>query len=357
MLRIGFYLREINFRGIANSVYVYAKNNKLILKNKSIIFYNNKSVDNDKKAITAFKKEFKLIGINKIQKLEKKCENYKIDYCYFQRSGPKDYLLKNTKNIVHAVFPDKTRYHGDRFAYISEWLSINCSNKKYPFVPYPIKLFKTNQNLRNNLKIPKNSKVFGYHGGSSSFDLKFVKDVIKKISLVNNNIYFLFMNVNKFTNNNKIIFLSGTFDQKKKAKFINTCDAMIHARSVGESFGSSCAEFAIKNKPILTYGFCRQRAHYKICDDYIIPYYSFNDLMNKIKNFNIEKKYPHSDISKIFSEENTIKIFKKIFLSRKNFRNSINLNDRFYIFLFYLKKNYFYIRHKIYTIFYKIISK
>ena len=73
------------------------------------------------------------------------------------------------------------------------------------------------------------------------------------------------MNVNKFTNNNKIIFLSGTFDQKKKAKFINTCDAMIHARSVGESFGSSCAEFAIKNKPILTYGFCRQRAHYKIC--------------------------------------------------------------------------------------------
>jgi hypothetical protein len=26
---------------------------------------------------------------------------------------------------------------------------------------------------------------------------------------------------------------------------------MLHARSLGESFGVSCAEFAIKNKPIL----------------------------------------------------------------------------------------------------------
>ena len=31
---------------------------------------------------------------------------------------------------------------------------------------------------------------------------------------------------------------------------------MLHARSLGESFGISCAEFAVKDKPIFTYGYC-----------------------------------------------------------------------------------------------------
>ena len=33
-----------------------------------------------------------------------------------------------------------------------------------------------------------------------------------------------------------------------KKKFINTCDAMIYGRSLGESFGLSCGEFAIQIK-------------------------------------------------------------------------------------------------------------
>ena len=54
MLKVGFYLRELNFRGIANSIFIYAKNNQTILKNKSIIFYNSIALDNKKEAIKAF---------------------------------------------------------------------------------------------------------------------------------------------------------------------------------------------------------------------------------------------------------------------------------------------------------------
>ena len=61
------------------------------------------------------------------------------------------------------------------------------------------------------------------------------------------------------------LHVEGLGQQTQKVKFINTCNAMLHARSLGESFGLSCAEFAIKNKPIFTYGFCRQRAHFEIC--------------------------------------------------------------------------------------------
>ena len=51
MLKIGFYLNEINYRGISNSVYLFAKNNEKILKNKSIIFYWARSIDNEKEVI------------------------------------------------------------------------------------------------------------------------------------------------------------------------------------------------------------------------------------------------------------------------------------------------------------------
>ena len=91
-----------------------------------------------------------------------------------------EFLLKNCKNIVHAVFPEKSKYHGDSYTYVSNWLSKNCSRNKFSYVPLPVKLLKNNQDLRKKLKIPKNAKVFGYHGGPTSFDLNFVKDVVKK---------------------------------------------------------------------------------------------------------------------------------------------------------------------------------
>jgi len=355
MLKIGFYLNEINYRGISNSVFLFAKNNKKILKNESIIFYWSRSIDNKKEVIKKFKKNFKLYKVQDFKELDKISKKLKLDYCYFQRPGYQEYLLHNTKNIVHAVFPEKSRYHGDNYAYVSNWLSKNCSNKKLPYVPLPIKLKKNNQDFRKKLNIPKNAKVFGYHGGPTSFDLDFVKDAVKKISKKKDNIYFCFMNINKFFSHKRVFFLKGTFSEIQKVKFINTCDAMLHARSLGESFGISCAEFAIKRKPVLAYEFCRHRSHFEMCKQNIIPYHSFNDLINKLNKFNKQKKIKNLSLEKMCSEKNTIKKFNKIFL-KNNIKLSLNLLDYALIFSFYLKRNYFYLRHKIYINFYKIFK-
>ena len=180
MLKIGFYLNEINYRGISNSVFLFAKNNEKILKNKSIIFYWSRSIDNEKEVIKKFKKNFKLYKVKDFEELDNLSKKLKLDYCYFQRSGHEEFLLKNCKNIVHAVFPEKSKYHGDSYTYVSNWLSKNCSHNKFSYVPLPVKLLKNNQDLRKKLKIPKTAKVFGYHGGPTSFDLNFVKDVVKK---------------------------------------------------------------------------------------------------------------------------------------------------------------------------------
>ena len=89
MLKVGFYLRELNFRGIANTIYIYAKNNQEILKNKSIIFYNSTSLDNQTEAIKEFKKKFKIntnLIYNPLNKKEiLKKSNFKIKNKIFKK--------------------------------------------------------------------------------------------------------------------------------------------------------------------------------------------------------------------------------------------------------------------------------
>ena len=62
-MNVAFYIDEMNYRGVANSTYIYAINNKKILKNKSIIFYNKKNYRNKKEVIKKFKKKFISIGV------------------------------------------------------------------------------------------------------------------------------------------------------------------------------------------------------------------------------------------------------------------------------------------------------
>ena len=124
MLKVGFYLRELNFRGIANSIFIFAKTNQTILRNKSIIFYNSTALDNKTEAIKKFKKTFKTIKVSSLSELEKINKNLKLDYGYFQRDGAKDEIVNNSKNIIHAVFPQNPfQYHGSNYAFISKWLS------------------------------------------------------------------------------------------------------------------------------------------------------------------------------------------------------------------------------------------
>ena len=139
MLKVGFYLRELNFRGIANSIYIYARNNQNILKNKSIIFYNSTALDNRPEAIKEFKRKFKTIKVSSLNELERINKNLKLDYIYFQRDGAKDKIVNNSKNIIHAVFPQNIfQYHGSNYAFISKLLSKTCSNNKLPCDPSPV---------------------------------------------------------------------------------------------------------------------------------------------------------------------------------------------------------------------------
>jgi hypothetical protein len=177
-----------------------------------------------------------------------------------------------------------------------------------------IKNFDTSENMRLELNIPDFAIVFGRYGGKETFDIIFVHDVIKKILNERNNIYFLFMNTNKFYNHPKIIYLNGTTDMYIKKKFINTCNALLHARSCGETFGLTCGEFAVALKPVITYNGSKERNHINILNNKAILYNNFDELFDILNTFD-NNKYDMADNGYLFYNPiNIMKIFSDTYL-------------------------------------------
>lgn len=363
-MNIGFYLDEMNFRGVANSTYNYALYNQIILRNKSIIFYDAVNLNHQKSVISKFKKKFKLVKVKNFWAIENFKKKLKLDYIYIQKSGNNDdYFLPKIKTLIHSVYPQKFgNFHGHKYAYISEWMSKKFSAGNISYVPYIVSLKKTKKNLKKKLRIKKNQIVFGYHGGQSSFDLKFVQDCVKKIVKKRKDIIFIFLNIVKFANHPQIIFLPGSSDETYKKIFMNTCDAMLYARSLGESFGLSIAEFSLLNKKIIYYKFNRHRSHvFNLSKHYLLEYSSSSELFKILNNFD-KKKLPNSynayNKYKEYTPQKVMLLFKKVFLTKKNLITKISIFEIFVNLFNLLFIKYNYIRHKIYNHYYnKIESK
>lgn len=356
---IAFYLSHMDFRGVANSTFNYALNNEKILKNKSLIFFNKNNLFNKKEVIKKFQKQFKTFGVNNLKDIDDCKLKNKINFIYIQKGGEKDSLISNKiKTLVHVMYPQQiNQKHGYRYAFISEWLSKKFSNGKISYVPYIVQINKTKKNLRKELKINKNITVLGCHGGESSFDLKFVHDSIVNVVNKRKDIYFLFLNINKFCKHPRVKFLNGTSDEILKKKFLNTCDGMIYGRSLGESFGLSCGEFAIQNKKIISYKYNRHRSHeFNTSRKIFLEYGSYKELYNILLNFKLHKKRKNKVDCKYkeYDEKKVMKIFKKTFLTNQD--KSIALFDYFQNILSFFKMSYYYFKHKLYTHYYNLIE-
>jgi hypothetical protein len=118
------------------------------------------------------------------------------------------------------------------------------------------------------------------------------------------------MNTKKFYEHPRIIYLNTNLDVNYKTKFINTCDAMIHARQMGETFGLSIAEFSSMNKPIIT---CNSGdlEHIKILGDKALLYNSKEELINIFQNIKVIKNTrPDWNAYKLYSPSYVMKLFR-----------------------------------------------
>ena len=106
---------------------------------------------------------------------------------------------------------------------------------------------------------------------------------------------------------------------KNKIGFINTCDAFLHARSMGETFGLAIAEFSTKNKPIITKStvstpWC-DNAHIEILGDKAILYDSYEDIYSILTNFyDILNKHDDWNCYREYTPEKIMSIFDEVFI-------------------------------------------
>jgi hypothetical protein len=263
-MKIAFHCNQLSIRGTEVAMFDYAHFNEELLGNESIVLAKNPDVwpYSDSRAIEKFKNRFgdKVFFYRDKKEIENILGENKIDIFYAQKSGHNDGIFSlKRKSVIHAVFQDYEP-HGNVYAFISEWLSKQYGN--VPFVPYMVYLPDHDENLRQELGIPEKAVVYGRHGGFETFDIGFAKSAVLEAAKAKPDLYFLFMNTEKFSDDSykNIIYLDPTADPEEKVKFINTCDAMLHARRKGETFGLAIAEFSIRNKPIIT---CREAYHDK----------------------------------------------------------------------------------------------
>jgi hypothetical protein len=284
---IAFHSNQLSIRGTEVALYDYALHNETVLGHDSLIVYDATSAHNDADALAKFGARFEVIGYQTPAELDGLLARHKADLLYAIKAGRNDGLWSRTvPTMVHAVFPTSpSQAHGASYAYISEWLSRHCANSRIPSVPHIVALPDVDGDLRDALQIPRAARVLGCHGGARSFDVPCAIEAVRQVLAQSNDTWFVFLNITPFVDHPRALFLHGSSDMAYKTRFINTCDAMLHARLQGESFGLACGEFSIRNKPVITYARSKHRHHIDVLGDsgmYYTDTRSLVDILGKL---------------------------------------------------------------------------
>jgi hypothetical protein len=312
-MKIGLHANQLDHRGNSTVIYDYAHAIKNILGHEPFIISSKSSTHPMEKFF-----EFGHKLYNSVEEIPAIIDSEGIDVLYMTKAGNNDKITpSNCKTAIHCVF-DMREPHGTVYAGVSEWLA-KFYNKTL-WVPHIINVEKTNETLRDDFGISNTDFIIGRLGGYDQFDIGFVHKSIFDAVNARNDLWAIFLNTRPFANHPRIKFIPFNPDPKYKSKFINTCDAMIHARSDGETFGLAVAEFSSMNKPILTYDapyWWYMKSHLHILGDKAIKYKNEEELNVYLRD--IDKNYVQ-DVewdcySNIFTPKNVINKFKEVFLT------------------------------------------
>ena len=235
---------------------------------------------------------------------------------YMQKQGQKDgvvSLLPRVRTCVHCVF-FAHEPHGTIYARISNTVK-GRQNEQPPTVPYPVEIEVVTGDLRAELDISPTATVFGRYGGDATFDIDFVHQEVSWLSQHRDDIVFIFMNTKPFCDESPTVkFLTSTSNSVRRAQFVRTCDAMLHARYLGETFGLAIAEFSIQNRPIITFGGSVDSAHLAILGAKGLVYFDSASLRTILLSFNRTMAAQHDwNAFREFEPEQVMRRFVDVF--------------------------------------------
>lgn len=303
---VAFHSNQLAYRGTEVGSWNYAYYNEELLGNRSV-FLAPRSGDNV--ALERFTKRFETYLYDDWDEAENWLGDNGVDVLHMRKEGLDDgFVSKNCRTVVHCAFP-RWEPHGDVYCHISEWAARKAGGSL--FIPHIVERLPNGGDLRFVLGIPKEAKVFGWIGGRDSFNLRAGKDAIKALHQ-DGRTYFLFVGVEKFIDSKQVVFLPPTHSPDDKGRFVETCDAMLHSRWEGDTFGLAVAEFSAAGRPVVVWNGGVGQAHLELLGDKAIKYDGSHDLIPILQNWNHKCGREWDVYTERFSPENVMRIFKEV---------------------------------------------
>jgi hypothetical protein len=264
-MKIGFLTHGLTLRGAEVATLDYALAARSVLGMESFLLVRKTEETEASSVYGRWKEMLPCLLYSNRTDLQRVLAKHRIGILYQIKPGRDDgWVVPGIRNCIHAMFPS-TEFHGDVYLYVSRWLSREMTGREDRFVPHLVEKVSAKGNLRKELGISETARVFGRHGGSDTFDIPFVQRLVRAHARTHPRDHFIFLNTREFLPSGdcpaNVHFLPGTADPGRKAVFLESCDAMLHARRSGETFGLAVGEFAVRGKPVITYGGSRERAH------------------------------------------------------------------------------------------------
>jgi hypothetical protein len=316
-MKIAFLSNKLTLRGTEVSLYDYADCNELILKNQSVVITRDiqkhpEFKDIHQQAYDKFNARFPVFYYETNADIDAIVEREKIDVLFIEKAGGNEGLMSSKcKNLIHCVFTT-TEPHGDLYTCLSDFINQICGTN-VPVINYMVRVHPTTRDFRDELGIPRNAIVFGTYSGADCFDIDYIRHAVQVIGHDPSfsNIYFLFLNIDPFGQpSNRILFLPGTANMEFKRMFINTCDAMLYGRNGGETFGLSCGEFSLCDKPVIGRSNEHSKAHLLILGEDMIKHSNYQELYEILTTWPKWNKDVSKNGYKRFTPENVMKEFQ-----------------------------------------------
>lgn len=323
MNRIGFHVDSFSLRGVDQATYQYCLLAEEDLGLEVVVLRAHKRDSgwvSDYLGDT-FRKRFYVVDYDGSEEgLRDVVNRERLEAVYVLSAGLGDKRFRCISVPVfrHSVFPTSNLDpEKDNFCVISDWLSREYFNRQAKVVNHVIPERQTDECLRSELGIPRDALVLGTMGGKFNFNSRLTLAGLEKVMAKRRDLWLLSLNQVICLKGENIRVMEGTGCELKKARFINTCDFMMHGRVDGETFGIACGEFCKAGKPIIAWTNTPQRAH---IDQFLIDRYGYSNmqgLINLLSNLEVdaESQRLSTQLANRYCRENVGKQFKKNFMS------------------------------------------
>ena len=298
-MKVGFHCDSFSLRGVTVATLAYARAWNHLSGHQSILIKCDGQtpwiIDRDPKDDV---EGIEIIRYQNSEELHKVIKKTGIEALYVLSDGKRDKRFESLpiQLWIHAVFPSRiSDIHGDHYACVSDWLAKDSFNNNIPFVPHIVDTptrGKGRRTWRESHNIPANATIIGSMGGRHSFDLKIARHALHTSLERRKDLYFIGLNHHSFLKHERALFLKGTNNLAAKADFIDGCDAMLHGRTQGETFGLACAEFTAGGRPVLAWRHAPERHHLEHFCPPRLQYSTTRELQDLLLEFHVEQWDP-----------------------------------------------------------------